>query len=815
MKVVITFLCFFLCLHSTFGRQSASGIEGSVTDSKGNALMGVTVALLNAGDHKLAKADVTNDKGIYHIEWNTAGDYILQASFLGFDAYTSEKIAFNGHDKIICPVIALSEKAATLGDVTIKASKPLIEVQADKLVVNVENSIINTGSSALEVLSRSPGVSVDQNDNISLKGKQGVTVMMDGKLVPISGQDLANMLRGMSAGSIEKIELISNPSARYDAAGTAGIINIVTKKNKKDGFNGSVNANYGQGIYPKAGAGFNLNYRNKKLNVYSSYNYAYRKNSNELNLDRRFYQDGAFSTAYKQHNYITFPLQNHTANLGVDYSLNARTSVGASVTGGVNQYAPTGAAYTYVVDADGITQSRFSTDNTQTNKWHNYAVNANIRHKFDSTGTELSVDADYARYWNNNTQDYITQYYLADGASDPVQNPYLLHGDLSGLTQIRSLKADFSHRFKNGLHFEAGAKSSYVTADNQSAFYDESNGGHVFDATKSNHFIYDENINAAYVNGSKEWKKWTAQVGFRLEQTNIKGDQKVNNTSFEKHYAQLFPSISVHRHINDVHDLGLTLSRRIERPNYNQLNPFKFYLDPTSYKEGNPYLNPALTYSVELSHTYKGRFITTLSFSHTNNVITEVIQPVDSINHVSQITDKNLASMTFAGISGAYPIQVFKWWNSTNSINFYYAYYQGNLANTPLKNGKPALELNSVNSFLLPHDWSLEASLYYQSSQVYGYMNLKPIWMLNAGVQKNILDKQATIKLSITDIFWHGNPSGTNTYANYYESFVVKRDTRVATLSFIYRFGRKNIAPVRRRSSGAEDEIRRAGNGNS
>ncbi|WP_123985293.1 TonB dependent receptor [Taibaiella soli] len=813
MKVVAAFFCFFLCLQSTFARQSASGVEGSVTDNKGAALVGVTIALLNANDHKLVKADVTNDKGFYRIEFSTAGDYIVQASFLGFNTYTSDKIKFSGHDKITLPVITLSEQSTTLGDVTVKASKPLIEVQADKLVVNVENSIVNTGSSALEVLSRSPGVSVDQNDNISLKGKQGVTIMMDGKLVPISGEDLANMLRGMSASSIEKIELISNPSARYDAAGTGGIINIITKKNKKDGFNGSVNANYGQGIYPKAGAGFNLNYRNKKLNVYSSYNYAYRKNSNELQLDRRFYQDGVFSTAYKQHNYITFPLQNHTASLGADYSISPKTSVGASFTGSVNPYSPTGSAYTHVVDAADITQSRFSTYNTQDNRLHNYAVNANIRHKFDSTGTELSVDADYARYWNSNTQDYTTQYYLADGSTDPVLNPYLLHGDLSGLTQIRALKADFTHNFKNGIHFEAGGKSSYVTADNQSAFYDQSNGGNVFDSSKSNHFIYDENINAAYVNGSKEWKKWSTQIGLRLEQTNIEGDQKVNNTSFDKHYTQLFPSISVHRHINEINDLGLTLSRRIERPDYSQLNPFKFYLDPTSYREGNPYLNPALTYAVELSHTYKNKFITTLSFSRTTNVITEVIQPVDSINHVSQITDKNLASMSFVGLSGAYPIQVFKWWNSTNSINLYYAFYEGNLANTPLKNGKPAFELNSVNSFILPRDWSLEGSLYYQSAQVYGYMNLKPIWMLNAGVQKNILSKQATIKLSITDIFRHGSPSGTNVYSNYYEAFVVKRDTRVATISFVYRFGRKNLSPVRRRSSGAEDEIRRAGSG--
>ncbi|XZF12565.1 outer membrane beta-barrel protein [Chitinophagaceae bacterium MMS25-I14] len=809
MRTFLLFLFSFSCLITS---AQSGGISGTVHDAAGKRLAGATVVAMQAKDRTLVKSDMCNEQGDFKIAPLADGDYLLQATLYGFEVYTSEVLHVNGA-VVTIPEILLREKSKALNDVTIRGQKPLIEVQADKIVVNVENSIVNTNSSVLEVLSRSPGVTVDQNDNISLKGKQGVTIMIDGKLVPISGADLANMLKGMSSDNVEKIELISNPSARYDAAGNAGIINIRTKKDKRMGANGSINAGYGQGVYPKYNAGFNLNYRAKKINLYSTYNYAYRKGMNDLYMDKTFYQGGVVSGAYQQHNYLVFPFNNHMATLGADYTISSKTSVGASFTGGINNYAPKGSAYSRVLDADMQTQSFFGTNNDLSNRWKNYTVNLNFRHSFDSAGTELSVDADYARYWNNNRQDYITHYYLSNGNEDPVQSPYVLHGDLSGLTQIRSVKADYVHPMQHNIRLEAGVKTSFVTADNQSSFYDRSNGGNVFDVTKSNHFIYNENINAVYVNAYKEWEKWSLQLGARVEQTNVKGEQKVDNTTFEKQYAQLFPSLSLHRKVNKDNDLGLTLSRRIERPNYDQLNPFKFYLDPSSYKEGNPYLDPSLTYAVELSHTYKGRFITTISYSRSDKVITQVIQPVDTIQHITLITDKNLARMTYIGISGAYPLQPFKWWNSTNSINFYYSHFEGDLANTHLDKGSPVLEFNTSNSFILPHNWSAELGGFFQSAQVYGYMYLKPIWMVNLGVQKNLLDKRATVKLSITDIFWHGNPVGTNTYEGYYESFRVKRDTRAATLSFTYRFGKRTVAPIRRRSSGAEDEIKRAGSG--
>lgn len=816
-----TALC--MILHTTLA--TAANISGKVKDKDGQALVSVNIVLFKSDSITLVKSDLTNNKGSFDLSDIPEGSYLLKATYKGFETFESERINMAG-DNVTIPDIILLEKHTALKEVQVTAQKPFIEVQADKIVVNVENSIVNAGSSAMEILQRSPGVNVDQNDNISLKGKQGVNVMIDGKITPMSGTDLANVLKSMPAGSIEKIELISNPGARYDAAGTAGIINIRTKKDKRMGMNGSVNAAYGQGVYPKVNTGFNINYRNKKVNINASYNYAYRYWFNHLMLDRRFLDTatGKQIFAYDQDNYAVFDFSNHIGSLGLDYTLSKKSTVGFSVNLGSNIFSPEADNDSRTLGPDDELIYNFKTIGRHQNNYSNYSANVFLRHSFDTTGKEISIDADYAGFQNQSNQNFITYYTSPDGS--PYQPTYYMESDLRGNTQIRSIKADYTNPLKNNAKFETGFKSSYVTADNKPIFFDNQNGGteaNTFDSTRSNHFVYNEHINAAYVNANKEWTKWGLQLGLRAEQTIAEGEQKVSGQKFERNYTQLFPSLATQYHLTPIHDIGLTLSRRIERPNYQQLNPFKFFIDKTTYREGDPYLMPALSYSVELSHTYKQRFITTLTYNVTDRVITEVIQPAyDTIRNGSAFTDidtvtvqtnKNLARMTFYGISGAYPIQITKWWTNVTNFNAYYARYEGFIANTNLNNGIPTFDINTTNSFVLPKDFSAELGLWYQARQVYGFMDLKPMWMLNAGIQKNLFDKRATIRFNAQDIFWKGYPSATSTYTGYKEFFVAERDTRQFTLSFTYRFGKKTVAPIRRRNGGAEEEKRRANTG--
>ncbi len=805
-------LQYLLTVTAAYAAEKEGVITGKVQDEQGVSLPGAHILLRAAATGIPVKVDVTDGNGSFFLEAPADSVYELSITITGMQSHT-QQVTLHA-DTVNIPVITMKPESRTLEQVTVRAQKPMIEVQADKIVVNVENSILSTGASALEVLGRSPGVRVDQNDQISLKGRPGVTIMIDGRIMPVSGTDLANLLKSMPSASVEKIEIISNPGARYDAAGTAGIINIRTKKDQRMGVNGSVQASYIQGIYPKAVAGGTLSYRNKKVSLYTNYNYSYRYWFNHLMLDRRFYDTatGRQLFRYDQDNTSLFDFSNHTGALGLDYRISKNTATGFAFNGGTNHFNPKADNASRALGPSDELLYYFNTTGKHRNRYYNAATNVYLRHTFDDKGKELSMDADYAVYANNSRQQFITRYTTAAG--DAYQPDYLLKSDLTGLTQIRSFKADYISPLPQDYQLETGIKTSYVTADNEPLFYEMQQNVYELDTKRSNHFLYNENINAAYMNVKRDKEKWGIQLGLRGEHTNADWQQKTTGQQYDTSYIQLFPSIAIQRHITQQHDLGLTLSRRIERPNYQQLNPFKFFIDKTTYREGYPYLKPALSYMAELSHTFKQKFITTLTYSITDNVITEVIQPSDHEDSVTVQTHKNLRRMTFLGISGAYSLQVAKWWTNVTGVNAYYAFYEGFIANTNLRNGKPTFDLNTNNSFMLPAGFSAELGFWYQARQIYGFMDVQPVWMLNAGIQRHFLDKQATVRLNIQDIFWTSYPKATSTYTGYQEDFVAVRDTRQATISFTYRFGNKSVGTLRQRSGGAEEEKRRAGTGN-
>ena len=812
-KAIFTSILSLFTIMIAFSQDKYS-ISGMVKDDKQEAAIGAYVLLLK--DTVLVKTALTDADGKYLFENITTSSYRLKVSLMSYAEYNSDTFLLNETKQI--PAIILKQSHKALDEVVIQSQKPFIEVKPNMIVVNVESSIISSGSSVMDVLQRSPGVNVDNNDNISLKGKQGVVIWIDGRPTAMQGADLATVLKSMPSNSVDKIEIISNPGARYDAAGTGGIINIRTKKDKRFGMNGTASVNYGQGKYPKYGAGINLNYRNKKINVYGNYNYSYRYWFNHLLLDRRFLDT---STAHKdqqqfryvQDNYALFNFKNNLANAGVDYTISPKTSIGVAFSFGTNNFEPDVENHSKALDNNNVLLYDFNTIGHHDNYYYNYSGNFNFKHDFDTSGTNISVDVDYAAFGNDSKQNFVTKYIAPDGSE--FQPDYYLKSNLNGLTSIQSLKTDFTHPFKSGLKLEAGLKTSLAKADNNPLFYEMVDNNYELDAKRSNHFVYNENINAGYITFSKDGTMFSTQLGARVENTNANWEQLTTNQKYDTNYVQLFPSLAVQYHLSPKQDIGLTLSRRIERPNYEQLNPFKYFIDKTTYREGYPYLKPASFYSVELSHTFNQRFVTTFTFGINKGVIVEVIQPSETEDSVTVQTNKNLDQMTFVGLSGAYPFQFTKWWSNVTNINVYYALYQGNIANTPLHNGKPTFDLNTTNSFTLPNGFSAECGLYYQARQIYGYLDVQPLWMLNLGVQKHLFHKKATLRFNIQDVFFKGYPKATSNYIGYQESFVAIRETRVANLSFTYRFGSNTITPAKRRSGGAEEEKNRAWNGNS
>jgi iron complex outermembrane receptor protein len=532
----IIIVSFILCFCNSISGQTrlSSQVATKVLDEKQNPVEGATVSLLNSKDSSLVKINISEKDGSVMFENMKEGSYIISATSLGFKkALSPPFVVDHDHPQTVLSSINMEHVTGELKEVSIQEKKPFIERQLDRIVINVNSSIVSAGSSALDVLSRSPGVLVNQDDAISLKGKQGVIVMIDDKPTYLSATDLANLLRSTPASSIDKIELITNPSAKYDAAGSSGIINIKLKKDQRYGVNGSVNSSLGQGVYGKLNEGISLNYRKNNINIFGNYNYTYRESFNHLMLDRRFLNNGAVSSAYKQDDYLTLPLKSHLAKAGFDYTVSKKTTVGVVFNTLLTQFNPGGENSSNDLDSLLRKVSSYKTSTQAKNKLDNFSGNFNFRHKIDTAGQEVTGDLDYAHYGNNSMQIYDTRYFALDGTS--LQPDNILQDNQTGALDIYSIKVDYVKPLKKQAKIEAGFKSSYVREDNNLATYNLVNTVAMFDTSKSNHFIYDENINAAYVNYSKEWQKYKLQVGARAEQTIVKGDQLATNKTLEIH----------------------------------------------------------------------------------------------------------------------------------------------------------------------------------------------------------------------------------------------------------------------------------------
>lgn len=787
-------------------QEDKIAISGRVVSQQQTPEPDAVVALISA-DGKIAKTESADENGNFTFSNIPKGQYNIQISVNGIPRFTGD--TFTANENFVVGTTILPAPATELSAVVVTKAKPYIERQQGKMILNVESSIGATGASAFEVLEKAPSVNVDQNDNISLRGKGGVIVQIDGKNTPLSGSTLANYLRGIPSNAVDKIEFITNPGAKYDAAGSA-IINIKMKKDRRKGTNGTVTSSYSQGKYPRLNNSLSLNHRNKNVNVFGSYSFAYSEWFNDLNLDRRFFENDIFTGRYDQINSLKMNFRNHIGRAGADWTINKKHTVGIIANAVSNNFNPTGRNFSDVYDENNVREQRFITWNRSRDKWHNASVNLNHKYAIDTLGTEITTDFDYANFGNTTKQNFQTKYF--DNNNVEFLPQYLLRGDLDGNLNIFALKSDFVKTLRNKIKLESGVKSSYVKADNDLQFFDVSSGTPIFDPTKSNHFIYTENINAAYVNASKDIGNWGFYLGFRVENTNITGEQLVDGTSFDDSYTQLFPSMFTSYKFNDNHSLEFNYSRRITRPSYEQLNPFKFFLDQTTYKEGNPYLKPQTTHSVEMTHVFKQKIYSTLSFSRTTDNITQVIAPSDDDPMITVQTDKNLNTADIIGLFIITPLDFTPWWNTNYSFNFYYGSYSGTVANTTLNaRGNFNFNCNLVNNFKLGNGYSAEVTGNYRGREIYAFMDVDPIWFLNLGIQKKW--KQSTLKLAANDVFWTNRTTADSEFTNYTERFKVSRNTRVIALSYTYNFGQGNGQP-RRRTGGADDIKQRAGSAN-
>lgn len=816
MKTFITAVCAWLIMTTAIAQAPLKGkVRGVVIDQAQKPSEFVTILLLKAKDSTLVKGVVTNDKGQYEIDNVAEGGYRVATSLVGFKKVYSEPFTIDAaNPEIQVKTLTMVEEAKSLNEVKVVAKKPFIEQEIDRTVVNVENSIVASGNTALEVLEKAPGVTIDrQNDNIQLKGKSGVIVMIDGKQTYLSGQEVANLLKNTPSDNIEKIEIITNPSSKYDAAGNVGIINIRMKKNKNFGTNGTAIAGVGYGRYEKANASLNLNHRVGKINAFGNYSYFHNRRFQENELHRIIPYNGTV-TYFDQASHRPNRFDGHTFRTGVDYFLNKKSTIGVLATGFINDWRqPNGINDAVIRNEQGQITLKPTTDVSVKNKWSNVTGNVNYKYDFDGKGRELTADLDYSRFNGDSYNSLNTTY---RNANDSIAQPAaLVRNDMPSAIDIWAFKSDYVHPLKKGAKLEAGVKGSSVKSDNNLIYEDFVDGRWVVNPGQSNRFKYTENISAAYVNFSgKLDKKTSIQAGLRLEHTFSRGNSVTMNKVVDRDYTNLFPTLFVSRQLDTNNVLNLSFSRRIDRPNYQNLNPFRFYLDPYTYQQGNPYLKPQFTNSVQLTHVYKGKFSTSLGYSRTIDVIVQEVPGQIPEQNITYVTTDNLATQDNISLTMSFPVTVTKWWNMQNNVNIFYNKYVSPYLGAEYNVDFTAFNVYTSQNFVLPKGFTAEVFGWYNSKSIYGFYTTQPQGAFGLGVQKTLMNKKATLKLNVNDPFWLNQFRG---YANYQDiNFRIRArwESRIARLTFTYRFGNQNVKAARQRSTSTESERNRAGGGN-
>jgi len=800
-------LSFILLFSSPVFSQAGGKISGEVKDSSSRPVIAATAELLRARDSLVVRTFITDAQGKFEFDNLKKGDYLLSLSAIGYNKYFGGRVTVQeGAAEILLPVVTLEQsQGKMLEKVAVVSRKPFIEQKIDRVIVNVDAQISASGTNALELMELLPGVMVSGDGDISLKGKDGVTIYIDDRPTYLSGSQLANYLKTLPSGTLDRVEIMTNPPAKYDAAGNAGIINIRTKKTRQSGFNAGISSNYSQGVYWRNDNTLTFNYRVGKINFFGNGGNDAQNNFRDFDIDRRYLNpDGSTNSRVIENSTMKPTTRTGSIRLGLDFFASPTTTIGVLLNGSRTTGFKTTGSNGFALDGTGKTDSILRTNSTENSLWKNGSANLNLRQLLNKRGEELTVDLDYVSYISRTSQSFVNDNLTPDGS---LLNSSGLLSNLPSDIYIYSAKTDYVYMLRSKGRIEAGLKSSYVTTDNKADFFDKTGDILTPDYEETNHFLYRENINSAYMNANREFGKFSIQTGLRLENTISKGHQLGNpvkpDSSFRRNYTNLFPTVylSYKLDTNAKNQFVFSYGRRIDRPNYQDLNPFLFFVDQFTYFAGNPFLQPEISNNLELSHIFKNNFTTTFSYSIANNVINEVVsQSGDVFIH----TRGNIGKRVNMGISLTGTIRPWKWWSITMYTEVVNNHFTGTVDNVNLDVSKPYWLINANNQFNLGNGWNGEILSFYRTKVVNGQFTADPNWRVSTGIQKRILHNNGSVKFSFRDIFKSYKPNGGIIIPLAEQHFTNRFDTQVVVLSFNYRFGK--AINTRRHNVGSQSE---------
>ena len=748
-KIILA--CFTLLVVMSHAAFAQSGkLKGQLIDEQGAAVPFANVAVMAVSDSALVTGAVTDAEGTFGIASPEVGSYFLRFSAIGYSTTYSKPFRVSGVDfSKTFPEVVLKEEAALLQEVTVEAMRPKVVVEADKMVVSVEGTAMAAGSSAFDVLSKSPGVWVDQDGNLQLNGKKGVEVMIDGRPTYLSAKALQTLLEGMSAENIKNIEIIANPSAKFDAEGTAGILNINLKKNTISGMNGSAYAGYEYNGLSFYNAGTNFNYKKGNWNSFASLDFAKRGRLRVQQMKRGFEGESGIAE-FEQTGREVRERYLPSMRLGTEYALNDRHSIGLmtrlSFQDGVDDWNTLGQLNDYVGGRDVFIDARNHMEDASANG----TLNLHYSGKLDSAGTTLSADLDYVRLGSEENSLFVNQYTYPDNNSTIGEE--LSSSSLSSY-DIYAARIDLEVPVSRLGMLGLGAKASHVLSESQLRFYTHEGEVKEVDPAKSNDFIYKENIFAAYASLSSQLNDtWNLKAGLRAEKTMAEGYSLTLNQKTPRNYLNLFPSFFLQQKVSENYKLSYSYSRRISRPNYSKLNPFVFYIDPYAYVEGNPHLRPKYTHAFQITQTFLNTYNLVLGMDHSTDYFGEVPFQ-DPETKQTAFATRNMDNFRSYSATLMAPVQLLPTWSVNNNFVMAHQKYNMLIEGNEVENKQFFLMAQSNHQLRLPKDMMLEVNAAYRGPAAYGLYRIEGQWWMDAGLKRSLMADKLDVSLKVTDIF--------------------------------------------------------------
>lgn len=791
----ITILFFLLLSYLGF-----SQISGTVNSVNGASIPLVNALLYSASDSSLVKGATSDRDGQFKLRPAKTGVFFLKLQLLGFEEKYIRDINYKG-EALNLGKIQMRESTDLLDEVKVKAEKPVIQMEAGKVIFNIDANLSAGSGNAQDLLRAAPGLFVDQNDNLILEGRSGVQVFVDGRPLNLQGDDLNAYLQNLQSDQIEKVEIISQPGSQYDAAGNAGIINIVLKRDKSLGTTGSFSHRYTQGYYPRNNGNLNLYHNRRSLRLLAAFGYGMNQSRNFMDLYRT-----QNNTQFNRESVTSNDQEGYNARIGADWRLSDKHSLGFTVKGDINQNQSLSTSRTPIIPDSSASPTEVLLSIAEGDN-DNYSLFSNVYYRWKSDDKQFGIDLDQGRFSAQSFTDQPNRYLNGDEAIILSENNYQM--ETSREFDLYSAKADYSMSLGD-WKLNSGIKWSEVRTANDFDFF-ILNNGRVQDANRSNLFDYSETISAAYAETSRDWKNWGLQTGLRYEHTNSSGQLYTLDSSGDslvvRDYGNWFPSLSLTYKKNPMSQWSMSYSRRIQRPNYQNLNPFLYQRDELSFSQGNPFLVPQISDNFRIGHLYRYSTSTSISYSYTRDFFAQITDTV-GVQRNSLIT-RNVADTRSINLSVGTPLKHNDWWNSYISINAFQTWY------IPQDISFQAIELFTVSlyaqsSFGLGNNWQLQVSGWWSSPGVWGgTFRTKSLGALNTSISKSLMNDKLKLFVNFNDILFTSPWYGDMEYGGLAINGTGGRDSRQIEFGLTYRFGNDQVKALKANEGGLKSESER------